>query len=70
MSDVILKFTNNGPCHIKGTFRLETMGGTPIEVQGGEAWLCRCGGSAKKPFCDGTHKRIGFKSNLDQPEPT
>jgi CDGSH-type Zn-finger protein len=36
--------------------------GTPAEV----VKLCRCGGSAIKPFCDGTHKRNGF---LDPPAP-
>src|SRR5687767_7004472 len=33
----------------------------PIETRP-TMWLCRCGGSANKPFCDGTHKKIGFSS--------
>ncbi|MEZ0249206.1 MAG: CDGSH iron-sulfur domain-containing protein [Thermoproteus sp.] len=26
------------------------------------AYLCRCGSSSKKPYCDGTHRRVGFKA--------
>lgn len=65
MSSFIITPQNDGPYHVQGTFRLVTEGGRTIEVEGDETWLCRCGASANKPFCDGTHTKIGFKSNLD-----
>ena len=49
----------NGPLMLKGA--LEIVSGTGRTVtRGTEAFLCRCGASAKTPFCDGTHKRIAF----------
>jgi len=51
----------DGPLHIKGN--LEICSGTGRMVSRTESVrLCRCGGSANKPFCDGTHARIGFRS--------
>jgi CDGSH-type Zn-finger protein/uncharacterized Fe-S cluster protein YjdI len=51
----------NGPLAIRGN--LEIISGTGRVVSRvTAARLCRCGGSATKPFCDGTHVRIGFKS--------
>jgi len=49
----------NGPLSVRGN--LEIVSGTGRMVaRVTSARLCRCGGSANKPFCDGTHARIGF----------
>jgi len=53
----------NGPLQVKGA--LEVVSGTGRTIaRATETFLCRCGASGNKPFCDGTHKRIGFS---DQP---
>jgi len=55
--------TLNGPLVVTGN--LEICGGTGHTIQRVEtARLCRCGGSANKPFCDNTHARIGFRSDV------
>ncbi len=50
----------NGPYIVKGLTKLANRKG-PVETSKTIA-LCRCGGSANKPFCDGTHAKIGFSS--------
>lgn len=55
----------NGSYTFSGQFTVYDETGKPIYA-GEKQWLCRCGGSANKPFCDGTHKRIGF---LSEPPP-
>jgi CDGSH-type Zn-finger protein len=50
----------NGPLQVSGDFVLESMGGKIIET-GEKAFLCRCGASKNKPFCDGSHRRVGMK---------
>jgi len=51
----------NGPLSVRGNLEI-TSGTGRIVSRVTTAKLCRCGGSATKPFCDGTHARIGFKS--------
>lgn len=54
--------TPNGPVHVTGAVEIrgEDDGST---FRGTDVWLCRCGGSGNKPFCDGTHARIGFSTD-------
>lgn len=53
--------TQNGPLKVEGHFRIETQTGDVI-FSGSKTWLCRCGGSSSKPFCDSTHKKNGFEA--------
>jgi CDGSH iron-sulfur domain-containing protein 3 len=66
MSDVIITPNNEGPYHVKVTFKIVIDGGRGTTFDGDETWLCRCGQSATKPFCDGSHDKAGFKDNLDK----
>ena len=51
----------DGPLGVRGPLEICSGTGRTI-VRTEKTALCRCGGSAKKPYCDGTHARIGFKS--------
>ncbi|MCG8348901.1 MAG: CDGSH iron-sulfur domain-containing protein [Chloroflexales bacterium] len=50
----------NGPLFLQGDFELCSADGQSV-FRGNKTALCRCGSSAGKPFCDGTHKEIGFQ---------
>jgi CDGSH-type Zn-finger protein/uncharacterized Fe-S cluster protein YjdI len=51
----------DGPLKVRGNLEI-TSGTGRVVARVTSTYLCRCGGSAKKPFCDGTHTRIGFRS--------
>jgi CDGSH-type Zn-finger protein/uncharacterized Fe-S cluster protein YjdI len=51
----------DGPLQVRGNLEI-TSGTGRMVARVTSTRLCRCGGSANKPFCDGTHARIGFKS--------
>jgi CDGSH-type Zn-finger protein len=54
-----IKVRANGPFIVDGEFVLVDEQGNEIEQV--KKALCRCGGSTTKPFCDGTHSKIGFQ---------
>lgn len=58
---VTIKINDNGSIRINGSVELLDGAGNKYEV-GSSFSLCRCGQSEKKPFCDGTHKKVGFES--------
>jgi CDGSH-type Zn-finger protein/uncharacterized Fe-S cluster protein YjdI len=51
----------DGPLQVRGNLEITSGTGRRVACLT-QARLCRCGGSATKPFCDGTHARIGFRS--------
>jgi CDGSH-type Zn-finger protein len=61
MTDVTITPSENGPNLVKGPVKIVDPDGQEFETDGAVA-LCRCGHSENKPFCDGTHAKIGFKA--------
>ncbi len=66
MADVKITVKRNGPFRVEcpeGAISLVDADGNPYDLTGKTAFsLCRCGGSTNKPFCDGTHSKIGFQA--------
>ncbi len=54
-----LKPVANGPMMVEGWLEIRAADGSKLVV-GDKCWLCRCGHSRSKPFCDGSHKTVGF----------
>jgi CDGSH-type Zn-finger protein len=53
----------NGPYLVEGEVEVVDVNGSPVDTTGRpRIALCRCGGSVTKPFCDGTHSKLGFQA--------
>jgi CDGSH-type Zn-finger protein len=57
----------DGPYLVRGDFSIVDQDGEEIEVKRRVVALCRCGRSQMRPFCDGTHKAIGFRAESGLP---
>lgn len=56
---------SNGSIRIEGDFEIVDSDGAVFDLAGRTIiGLCRCGHSENKPFCDGSHKRVGFQSEI------
>ncbi|MBX7126668.1 MAG: (4Fe-4S)-binding protein [Cyclobacteriaceae bacterium] len=60
-AETIVEPVKDGPLMVYGNVVIKTASGE-LERKHTATAFCRCGGSANKPFCDGTHRKIGFQS--------
>jgi CDGSH-type Zn-finger protein len=65
MSQITITVRKDGPYRVElaegASLTMVDHEGNAIALPGPKFSLCRCGASSRKPFCDGTHSRIGFK---------
>lgn len=59
-TEIKVEMAPNGPLMVHGTISIKDASGNFARKENVTAF-CRCGGSANKPFCDGTHRKIGFQ---------
>ncbi len=66
MAEVKITARKNGPYRVEapeGSIELTDADGNKYDLAGKTAFsLCRCGASINKPFCDGTHSKVGFQA--------
>lgn len=61
MSDVKITISSTGSLKVEGDVPLVDAAGNEIETREGKPYyLCRCGQSTNKPFCDGSHKTVDW----------
>ena len=63
MADVTIQVLKNGPLLVRGPVEWKDASGAAMPFTEPTVALCRCGHSSKKPFCDGTHKTVGFQGD-------
>src|SRR5580692_5508474 len=61
MAEVTIEVRPNGPYIVNGSIALRDANGNVLPTQT-RTVLCRCGASTNKPFCDGTHSKVGFQA--------
>ena len=65
MADTSIQALDDGPYLVTGSFEVQDASGGSFKVEADKpVALCRCGQSANKPFCDGTHREVGFESQV------
>lgn len=71
MAEVKIRMRPDGPFVVEGPITLVDSEGAafPISPDKPSVALCRCGHSARRPFCDGAHKTCGFASDERAPTP-
>jgi CDGSH-type Zn-finger protein len=62
-SQVRIRPLKNGPVEVGGPLVMVDPAGVAAPPPENPVYLCRCGQSATKPFCDGTHKKVGFEAD-------
>ena len=65
MASTKITVRNDGSVRIEGDFEIVDQEGKVFGLGGRTSiGLCRCGHSQSKPFCDGSHKKVGFQSTV------
>lgn len=62
MAEVKIRALKNGPYEVAGDVDVLDIAGAVYPPEKSPIYLCRCGQSKNRPFCDGTHKKVGFQA--------